>query len=48
HELPKQIMLLVHYNGETKYIPLADDFIDYISMENKEIWLTLPDGLLEI
>ncbi|PCJ67782.1 MAG: hypothetical protein COA58_01200 [Bacteroidetes bacterium] len=48
HELPKQIMLLVKYNGEIKYIPLAEDFIDYISADNKEIWLTLPSGLLDI
>lgn len=47
-ELPKQIMLLVEYNGDIKYIPLAEDFIDYISAENKEIWLTLPEGLLDI
>jgi ribonuclease R len=47
-ELPKQLMLLVTYNGEVKYIPLVDDFIDYISAEEKEIWLTLPDGLLDL
>jgi hypothetical protein len=38
----------VPYNGELKYIPLVDDFIDYISPEDKEIVLILPDGLLEI
>lgn len=47
-ELPQQLMLLVPYNGEIKYVPLAEDFINYISAEDKEIWVTLPDGLLEI
>ena len=47
-EMPQQLMLLVPYNGELKYIPLVEDFIDYISPEDKEIVLILPDGLLEI
>ena len=47
-EMPQQLMLLVPYNGELKYIPLVDDFIDYISPEDKEIVLILHDGLLEI
>jgi len=47
-EMPQQLMLLVPYNGELKYIPLVDDFIDYISPEDKKIVLILPDGLLEI
>lgn len=47
-ELPQQLMLTVRHNGEEKMIPLVDDFIDYISSENKEIWLQLPDGLLDL
>ncbi len=47
-EMPQQLMLLVPYNGELRYIPLVDAFIDYIATDNKEIWLTLPDGLLEL
>ena len=47
-ELPQQLMLTVSFQGEEKYIPLVDDFIDYISQENKEIWLNLPDGLLDL
>ncbi|MDA8930630.1 hypothetical protein N9811_07465 [Bacteroidia bacterium] len=46
-EMPQQLMLTVEYNGEEKYIPLVEDFIDYISEENKEIWLQLPEGLLD-
>jgi 16S rRNA processing protein RimM len=47
-EMPKQLMLLVNYKDEVRYIPLVDDFIDFISTEEKEIWLTLPNGLLDI
>jgi len=47
-EMPQQLMLTVKYNGEEKYIPLVDAFVDYISEENKEIWLQLPQGLLDL
>jgi 16S rRNA processing protein RimM len=47
-ELPQQLMLTVSYQGEEKYIPLVENFIDYISEENQEIWLHLPDGLLDL
>ncbi len=47
-ELPQQLMLVVPYNGDIKYVPLAEDFIDYISAEDKEIWVTLPQGLLDL
>lgn len=47
-EMPQQLMLTVLFRGEEKYIPLVDPFIDYISEENKEIWLHLPDGLLDL
>jgi ribosomal 30S subunit maturation factor RimM len=40
--------LTVSYQGEEKYIPLVNDFIDYISEENQEIWLHLPEGLLDL
>ncbi len=46
--LPQQIMLIVHYNGKDCYIPLVEAFIDYISPEKKEIWLNLPQGLLDL
>tara|TARA_B100001059_G_scaffold59808_1_gene55291 strand:+ start:191 stop:691 length:501 start_codon:yes stop_codon:yes gene_type:complete len=47
-ELPQQLMLTVSYQGEEKYIPFVENFIDYISEENQEIWLHLPDGLLDL
>lgn len=32
--------------GATVYIPVADDYIDSIDAENRNIVMTLPDGLL--
>ena len=39
-EMPQQLMLLVPYNGELKYIPLVEDFIDYISQRIKKLYLS--------
>ncbi len=47
-ELPQQIILVVDYQNKECLIPLVEDFIDYISAENQEIWLNLPNGLLDI
>ena len=47
-EMPQQMMLVVFYNNQDRYIPLVEDFINYISPEKKEIWLTLPKGILDI
>lgn len=45
---PQQIMLLVMHNKTLKYIPLVDDFVEHISSKNQEIWLNLPEGLLDL
>ena len=45
---PQQIMLLVMYNNTLKYIPFVDNFVEHISSKNQEIWLNLPEGLLDL
>jgi len=47
-ELPQQIMILVRHQEEIKYIPLVEEFIDYIEKDKKEIWVDLPEGLLDL
>lgn len=47
-EMPQQVLLQVTYNEKVCYIPFVEAFIDYISEENKEIWMKLPDGLLDL
>lgn len=45
---PQQTMLIVNYQGQERFIPLNDSFIDHISSENKEIYCDLPEGLLDL
>jgi 16S rRNA processing protein RimM len=47
-EMPEQVLLQVTYNHKVCYIPLVDVFINHISEENKEIWMNLPEGLLDL
>ena len=47
-ELPQQTMLLVDYNDKECYVPLVDAFVDYIATDTKEIWVTLPTGILDL
>ena len=47
-EFPAQLMIQIIYKKNEKLIPLHDDFIDEIDHENKQIQVTLPEGLLDI
>lgn len=47
-ELPQQTMLVVDYNGKECFVPLVDAFVDYIATDTKEIWTSLPRGLLDL
>lgn len=47
-EMPQQLMLTVDHKGTPCMIPLVEDFIEYISEEDKTIGLDLPPGLLDI
>lgn len=47
-ETPAQILLQVNRQGSEVLIPLVDDFVIDINEEEKEILLTLPEGLLDL
>jgi len=47
-EFPHQQIAVCIVNGKEILIPLNDDFIDEIDDENKQIKVTLPDGLVDI
>ena len=47
-ENPAQILLQVNRNGNEVLIPLVDDFVVEINEAEKEILLTLPEGLLDL
>ncbi len=47
-EQPHQILLRIMYRNKEAYIPLHEETIDKIDRRKKEIYVTLPDGLLEV
>jgi 16S rRNA processing protein RimM len=47
-EQPHQILLRITLQGKEALIPLHDETLDKIDRKNKEVHVTLPDGLLEI
>ncbi len=47
-ERPAQTLLSIVYGGEEVLIPLVDDFIVDIKPRKKELYLDLPEGLLNL
>lgn len=47
-EFPQQEMAMLEYNGNEIMIPLNDQLIQSIDVEQKELQMTLPEGLLEL
>jgi len=47
-EQPHQVLLKITYNGNDALIPLHDETLDKIDRKKGEVYVTLPDGLLEI
>ena len=47
-EYPEQIMAVVEYEGKEILIPLNEHFIQRIEEKEKQVYLDLPEGLLDI
>lgn len=47
-EYPQQIIASVHYKNKEVLFPLNAEFIKGIDVEGGEIYLALPDGLLDV
>lgn len=47
-EMPHQVLCKVNMNGLEKLIPLHEQTLERIDNKAKKIYVTLPDGLLEI
>lgn len=43
-QLPKQTMLVTHYQGQQIMIPLVEEFIEGVDEEKEVIYLNLPEG----
>jgi 16S rRNA processing protein RimM len=47
-EYPQQIIASVHYQNREVLFPLNTDFIKGIDMEGGEVYIDLPEGLLDV
>ena len=47
-EYPQQEMALVNYEGNEILIPLNNTYIVEINREKEEVWMDLPDGILNL
>ena len=47
-EQPHQILCKIILNGKEALIPIHDDSLEKIDKKNKKLFVTLPDGLLDI
>lgn len=47
-EQPHQVLCKILLNGKEALIPVNEEFLDKIDKKNLKIYVTLPDGLLEI
>ncbi|GAB3851035.1 ribosome maturation factor RimM [Hymenobacter terrigena] len=48
YELPQQDMLAMRYQGQEVLIPVVDELISHADHAKKEIYVNLPDGLLDV
>ena len=47
-EQPHQVLLKISLNGKEALIPLHDETMNKIDQKNKRVYVTLPDGLLDV
>ncbi|WP_310393994.1 ribosome maturation factor RimM [Hymenobacter sp.] len=48
YELPQQDMLAMRYQGQEVLIPVVDELVSHADMVKKQIYVALPEGLLDI
>ena len=47
-EQPHQVLCKIMINGNEGLIPLNEEFLDKIDKKNKKVYVSLPDGLIDI
>ena len=47
-EQPHQVLCKILLNGKEALIPIHEEFLDKIDKKGRQVYVTLPDGLLEI
>ena len=48
YELPQQDMLAMRYQSQEVLIPVVDELVSHADHQKKEIYVNLPDGLLDV
>ncbi len=48
YELPQQDVLAMRYQGQEVLIPVVDELVSHADMEAKQLFVTLPEGLLDV
>jgi len=48
YELPQQDMLAMRYQGQEVLIPVVDELVSHADHAKKQIYVNLPDGLLDV
>lgn len=43
-----QPLFIIEFQGKEVLVPITDDFIDKVDRENKTMYLTTPDGLVDL
>lgn len=47
-EQPHQVLCKILWNSKEALIPINEEFLDKIDKKNRKVFVTLPDGLLDI
>ena len=48
YELPQQDVLAMRYQGQEVLIPVVDELVSHADMETRQLFVNLPEGLLDI
>ncbi|GAB2960027.1 ribosome maturation factor RimM [Hymenobacter coalescens] len=48
YELPEQDLLAMRYQGQEVLIPVVDELVQHADDESRELYVTLPEGLLDV
>jgi 16S rRNA processing protein RimM len=48
YELPQQDVLAMRYKGQEVLLPVVDELVSHADMEKKQLFVNMPEGLLDI
>ncbi|TDN40506.1 16S rRNA processing protein RimM [Hymenobacter sp. UV11] len=48
YELPQQDVLAMRYKGQEVLLPVVDELVSHADMEAKQLFVNMPEGLLDI